>query len=181
MKMIDKSELAEIKKQNSFFDFEELSNQKNQGNEFSFKLDMDNPRDYPDVIYRINNLVEVISKMLSSLNQQVIIFNYQDKWLTQDEEVYPLRKLFFDKYGIDNFFDGAIEVDSSDEIVKYFLESVFKYNSFVGFLSENSIGKVVIVLSDHLDVFVHTDRKEVSDEIKRGLTGTEEGIEFEIN
>ena len=95
--------------------------------------------------------MQFIKRILDKVSDKnCIIIKYSDKWVVNKTKT-PELGMLLDNYLITNNWKGALLVDKDDRILELFLESVFKYDSFMQILLKDS--KIIISPSDHMDIF----------------------------
>jgi hypothetical protein len=160
---VKNNQLENIKKEILFYNFDDLNSNDNSKIVVKFNevietvtysdLQFNDERDIFE--YQKNILIEFIKKILDKIDEEsCIIIKYNEQWLINREETKELSDILFE-YSIDNNFNGGIQADKNSKIVELFIESVFKYNSFIQIILKNS--QVVISPSDHMDIFFQTN------------------------
>lgn len=94
-------------------------------------------------------LIEVILELLRKF-QEIYVFNYGDKWITNKKIAPSLNKILKGN----KVFDGdsrVLQLTEESEIVA-FVKSIFRYNTFVSFVNPEK--GIVITPTDHLDIFI---------------------------
>lgn len=161
MEKISYSKLEEIKNELTFYDFDNLNSIGCQII-IQFKDDVIITR-YGDLEFggsiqefesqtlMLANFIMEIIKYFDS--NSVIAAKYESSWIKNKNESQRLTRLFKDN-NIRTNFSGALKI-TDIEIIKDFIYSNFKYNSFTYFIfSEN---KIILIPSDHLDIFIASD------------------------
>lgn len=159
MKKITEEKFSYLKKKFAFYDFKELSC--NSGKEYIVQFI--NHRDittFSDLQYggsesQFNQsekiLVTFLLNFFKKLNEKsVSILNYENEWVVNRDLSNNLYKLLKKEQICHS--DIGIETDIENKVVKYFIESIFKYNSFVSFAFEES--KMIVTPTDHMDIFI---------------------------
>ena len=109
-------------------------------------------------------LIEIILELLRDF-QEVYVFNYGNKWITNKKVAPSLNQILKDN----RVFDGdnrVLKLTEEAEIVA-FVKSIFRYNTFASFFNPEKC--TVLTPTDHLDVFISSKDdyiKEVKDVIK---------------
>ncbi|MGX7243631.1 hypothetical protein ACWOC1_02140 [Enterococcus quebecensis] len=159
MKKITEEKFSYLKKKFAFYDFAELSC--NSGKEYI--VEFINHRDittFSDLQYggsesQFNQsekiLVTFLLDFLKKLNEKsVFILNYENEWVVNRGLSNNLYKVLKKEQICHS--DIGIETDIENKLVKYFIDSVFKYNSFVSFIFEEN--EIIITPTDHMDIFI---------------------------
>lgn len=152
-----------IKKMMKFYNFDELSTEDDSKIIVKFDDSVDSVT-YSDLSfnnqfdlfeYKMRILIDFIKRILDKVSDKnCIIIKYNEKWVVNKTEVPELVKLL-DNSLVTNKLKGGLLVDKNDKILELFLESVFKYNSFIQILLKDS--KIIISPSDHMDIFFQSD------------------------
>lgn len=109
-------------------------------------------------------LIEIIMELLRDF-QEVYVFNYGDKWITNKKIAPSLNQILKDN----RVFDGdnrVLKLTEEAEIVA-FVKSILRYNTFASFFNPEKC--TVLTPTDHLDVFISSKDdyfKDVKDVIK---------------
>ncbi len=146
-----------------FYNFDELSTEDNSEIivkfDNSFELvtysDLSFNNQFELFEHEMKILIEFIKRILDKVSDKnCIIIKYNDKWVVNKTKA-PELGMLLDNYLITNNWKGALLVDKDDRILELFLESVFKYDSFMQILLKDS--KIIISPSDHMDIFFHSN------------------------
>ena len=94
-------------------------------------------------------LIDVTLELLREF-QEIYVFNYGDKWITDKKIAPSLNKILKDN----KVFDGdsrVLQLTEESEVVA-FVKSILRYNTFVSFFDSEK--GIVITPTDHLDIFI---------------------------
>lgn len=154
-------DLKRIKEKFNFYNFEELESFNGRGLVIEFSPSMD-PYIYSDIKFydnadlyetRERYIWECFERIVKSLGEDTcIVIKYNGKWIIDKNEVPELAKSL-ENMNVSNDFGGAIEVSKDSLLLKLFVESVLRYNSFLQFLFIEK--KTILTPSDHMDIFVN--------------------------
>ena len=148
-----------IKKNMKFYDFDELCSDDDSKIVVKFHDYIDSVT-YSDLKFNNDSemyeskkkiLIEFIGKIFNKIFEtNCIIKKYNEKWVINKEEASDLA-ITLNNSLVTNKLKGGLLVDKNDKIVELFIESVFKYNSFIQIIFQDS--KLIITPTDHMDIF----------------------------
>ena len=159
MHKVSSKQMNNIKKKIKFYNFDELCSEDNTKLIVKFHNYIDTVT-YSDLM--LNNgcemyefkkkiLIEFIKKIINKVSEDnCIIVKYNEKWVVNKEEAPELANILANN-SVTNKLKGGLLVNKNDKIVELFIESVFKYNSFIQIVFKDS--KLIISPSDHMDIF----------------------------
>ncbi len=163
MNKISSKQMNYIKKKMNFYDFNELSSWDNSKIVVKFHDFVDSVT-YSDISfnngfemceYKMKILIEFIRKILDKVSEEnCIIIKYNEKWVVNKAEAPELVNILNNNL-VTNKLKGGLYVDKDDRIIELFIESVFKYNSFIQIVFKDS--KIIISPSDHMDIFFQSN------------------------
>lgn len=160
---ISSKEMNYIKKKMKFYNFDELSTEDDSKIIVKFCDSVDSVT-YSDLSfingfemyeYKKRILIDFIRKVLDKVSEEnCIIIRYNEKWVVNKSEAAELVN-YLNNSLVTNKLKGGLLVDKNNKIVELFIESVFKYNSFIQILLKDS--KIIISPSDHMDIFFQSN------------------------
>jgi len=180
---ISSKQMNKIKENMKFYDFDELSSDDDKKIVVKFNDSVDKVT-YSDLTffngremyeYKKKILIEFIRKILDTVSENnCIIIKYNEKWIVNKKESLELASILNNRL-ITNKLKGGILVAKNDRIVELFIESVFKYNSFIQIVCQDS--KLIISPSDHMDIFFQSNNfTELSNLIIDSLNANDEDV-----
>ena len=156
---INRNTLEKLIREMSFYNFNDLNSNNNRKIVVKFQNKI-NSITYSDLQfnegveifeYKKNIIIEFIKKVLRVINEEnCILRKYNERWVVNQEESKELVSIIKSN-GINNNFNGGLLVHKNDQLVKLFIESVLRYNSFIQIIFSKS--QIIISPSDHMDIF----------------------------
>lgn len=180
LQKINLKDLNVLKKDFLFYDFINQENKKQKSFVITFKeensivtySDLQYGKAYDTFNFQMQILAKLILTILNDLNEvSVIITRYNESWIVNKTSSIQLSELLHQNE-IRNNYSGAIETRIGDDIFKCFLESVFKYNSFINILLPSS--KIVITPTDHMDIFFDFENCKSSEVLSKFFVNNKE-------
>ena len=162
MNTINRNTLEKLIREMSFYNFNDLNSNNNRKIVVKFQNKI-NSITYSDLQfnegveifeYKKNIIIEFIKKVSRVINEEnCILRKYNERWVVNQEESKELVSIIKSN-GINNNFNGGLLVHKNDQLVKLFIESVLKYNSFIQIIFSKS--QIIISPSDHMDIFLES-------------------------
>lgn len=155
-----KNQLKKLSEHFKFYDFKNLSpnNEYQFIVEFTYSIDVTT---YSDIKYSSNDLdfiyqMKIMKKFINRLfhvlpDSYCMVRKYEKDWVVDRNLAEELSEYLSD-HSVKNNFDQLLFLKKDDKAIDLLIDSVFKYNSFIQFIFEDSA--IVVSPSDHLDVFI---------------------------
>ncbi len=129
-----------------FYDFNELTSRDNSKIVVKFHDFIDSEM----FEYKMKILIEFIRKILNKVSEEnCIIIKYNEIWVVNKAEAPELVNILNNNL-VNNKLKGGLYVDKDDIIIELFIESVFKYNSFIQIVFKDSK-----LINRHLTIWIY--------------------------
>lgn len=160
MRIINQQEISRLKNELDFYNFKQFETNNKSKIVVKFNNDFD-PITYSDMVLyeekkevfenKKNILIKFIDAILKYIeNDKCFLLKYNEKWVVTRSKSNELSYYLKDNH-IRNNQNCGIEINKDDKLLTLFLDSVFKYNSFIQIIFKTP--KIIITPTDHMDVF----------------------------
>lgn len=131
--------------------------------------DLDYGADLKSYSVKENLICHFIFLLLNNVADcNLILKKYNEKWIVNKDKsakLYERLKLL----QVNNTKTEYITVDKNSDIIRLFVEAALHYNSFFEFLLPAE--RMVIAVTDHMDIFISAKSEETLQKAEKILTG----------
>lgn len=172
MQKVNNNKLQELQRELSFYDFDKLDTKNNKELIIKFSSEIDkvtyNDLGFGGSVNNYNFKKELFYKIIHFITEKFddnscIIIKYDESWVVNKKKSKKLYG-YIKENNIKNKCTKAIIIEKDFQIIKLFIESILKYNSFVKFIFKDS--KIIVIPTDHMDIFIEYEDDSIIEKIK---------------